>query len=99
MDVVWGTWKDSNCPVSLRDSRPDQIPLAGAELLPASEVGKLADKGGQTGPAPARSQPVPPPLTRGDIEVLRAKGYVNGQVAKVLGVFKTTPYRRLSEKY
>ena len=37
------------------------------------------------------------PVTRGDIEDLLAEGYGKGQVAKALGISKTTLYRRLKE--
>ncbi len=38
------------------------------------------------------------PVTRRDIEDLLAEGYGKGQVAKALGISKTTLYRRLKEK-
>ena len=38
------------------------------------------------------------PVTRGDIEDLLAERYAKGQVAKALGISKTTLYRRLKEK-
>ncbi len=38
------------------------------------------------------------PVTRGDIEDLLAEGYGKGQVARALGISKTTLYRRLNEK-
>ncbi len=38
------------------------------------------------------------PVTRGDIEDLLAEGYGKGQVARALGISKTTLYRRLKER-
>ncbi len=38
------------------------------------------------------------PVTRGDIEDLLAEGYGKGQVAKALGISKTTLNRRLNER-
>ncbi len=38
------------------------------------------------------------PITRGDIEDLLSEGYGKGQVARALGISKTTLNRRLKER-